>query len=361
MSVDPDLEGWLWLALIDGVGGQTLRRLLSAFGAPDQVRAARHAELAHVAGPILASAIKQGPDPKALDAALAWLGAAGNHLVTLADADYPKLLLQTADPPPLLFLKGRRDLLNRGALAIVGSRNATPAGIADTQAFARALSDAGLCIVSGLAVGIDAAAHRGALQGVSSSIAVVGTGLDIVYPARNRALAHQLAEQGTLISEFALGTPPLSGNFPRRNRIISGMCRGCLVVEAALSSGSLITARLAVEQGREVFALPGSIHSPLSKGCHALIKQGAKLVDDVRDILDELGMGTQPAAPSAPAAPLAPPLQGLLDQMGFEPCDLDTLCLRAGLTSAAATAMLLQLELDGVVGTLPGGRFQRLR
>ena len=227
----------------------------------------------------------------------AWLEDPANDIVTLADTRYPRQLLQIPDPPPLLHVKGRVELLSRPALAIVGSRNATAQGMANAEAFARTLSDAGLTIVSGLALGIDAAAHRGGLAGSASSVAVLGTGADIVYPARNRALAHELAAGGALVSEFPLGMKPLAGNFPRRNRLISGLALGCLVVEAAADSGSLITARLAAEQGREVFAIPGSIHSPLAKGCHALIKQGAKLVESARDILEELRMG----APSVPA------------------------------------------------------------
>ena len=219
-----------------------------------------------------------------------WIDQPGNDLLTLADARYPAALLQIADPPLLLYVRGRVELLSHPALAIVGSRSATPAGTRDALAFAETLSNAGLTIVSGLALGIDTAAHRGGLAGASSSIGVVGTGLDRVYPARNRHLAHQLAEDGVLVSEFPLGTPPFPSNFPRRNRVISGLCRGCLVVEAALRSGSLITARQSLEQGREVFAMPGSIHSSLSKGCHWLIKQGAKLVETAQDVLEELGL-----------------------------------------------------------------------
>jgi DNA processing protein len=268
--------------------------------------------------------------------------------------------LQIPDPPPVLYVKGNPGLLNAPALALVGSRNATPQGLALAESFASTLSDAGLTIVSGLALGIDAAAHRGGLAGRSRSIAVVGTGLDIVYPARNRTLAHKLAQSGVLMSEFPLGTGALAGNFPRRNRLISGIARGCLVIEAAAQSGSLITARLANEQGREVFAVPGSVHSPLSKGCHLLIKQGAKLVESAQDVLEELNMSG-----SATRSPVAAPDEGrsavLLEHLGFDACDVDTLISRSGLTSDAVSALLTQLEIEGRIAALPGGRYQRLR
>jgi len=239
--------------------------LLGEFGDPQAVCVASRSALGRIVPNEVADAILRGPDTTRIDGALRWLEEPGNHIISLADAAYPRFLLEISDPPPLLYVKGDTGLLNRAALAVVGSRNATPQGCANSEAFARELSDGGFTIVSGLALGIDAAAHRGGLAGASSSLAVVGTGLDIVYPARNRDLAHQLAAQGALVSEFPLGTPALSGNFPRRNRLLSGLARGCLIVEAALKSGSLITARYALEQGREVFAIPGSIHSPLSK------------------------------------------------------------------------------------------------
>lgn len=269
---------WLRLTLVPGVGNVTLLKLLTEFGTPENVFTARPAELQNFVSAELATLIANGGNADSAQQALTWLEDPANHIVTLGDANYPQLLLQTADPPPLLYVKGRLDLLNKPSLAIVGSRNASTQGIENAAGFARALSEAGITIVSGLALGIDAAAHRGGLKGPGSSLALVGTGLDIVYPARNKALAHELAANGTLVSEYPLATPPLANNFPRRNRLISGMSLGCLVVEAALQSGSLITARSANEQGREVFAIPGSIHSPLAKGCHALIKQGAKLV-----------------------------------------------------------------------------------
>jgi DNA processing protein len=360
-TTDPAEAGnWLRLALIPGVGPVTLRTLLTEFGSPDAVLAASHSALRNFVPAEVATAIAGGGNAEGAQAALAWLAEPDNHIVTLADADYPQLLLQTADPPPLLYTKGRLDLLNQPSLAIVGSRNSSAQGSDNATEFARALSAAGITIVSGLALGIDAAAHRGGLTGVGSSIALVGTGLDVVYPARNKALAHELAAKGALVSEFPLGTPPLATNFPRRNRLISGMSLGCLVVEAALQSDSLITARLANEQGREVFALPGSIHSPLAKGCHALIKQGAKLVDDANDILDELKLPARTRRTRE-----SPELDGdeasLLNHLGHSPCDLDVLCTRARVGAAVAAGLLLKLELKGLVESLPGGRYQRVR
>jgi DNA processing protein len=242
----------------------------------------------------------------------------------------------------------------------VGSRNATPQGLANATGFARVLSEAGLTIASGLALGIDAAAHRGALQGEGSTVAVLGTGIDVVYPPRNAGLHRAIAERGALVSEFPLGTPPIGDNFPRRNRLISGLARGVLVVEAALASGSLITARLAVEQGRDVFAIPGSIHSPLSKGCHALIKEGAKLVESAQDVLGELGGAAPPRTVSTVQQSSAEVEHELLKHLGHDPCNVDTLCQRSGLTPDTVSAMLLQLELEGRVASLPGGRYQRI-
>ncbi len=357
MQMDAELASWVTLSQIPKLGDEGVRRLLQAFGSPVHVFAQpTHALRQHVK-PAIADAIAEGVDEAALTPLADWLTQPGNSIVTLADADYPQGLLNIPDPPPLLYLKGRRELLNSVALAVVGSRNATGQGVNHAEAFSLAISGAGLCVVSGMAHGIDAAAHRGGLQGPGSSIAVIGTGLDRIYPAANRDLAHALSDTGLLISEFPLGTPPLAANFPRRNRIISGLSLGCLVVEASLQSGSLITARMALEQGREVFAIPGSIHSPQSKGCHYLIKQGAKLVECAEDILDELG---QVAPPSAPGKPAATPAHPLLAHLGFDPVDMDTLSLRSGLTPEALSAILLQLELDGQVTTLPGGLYQRL-
>ena len=358
MTVDISLKAWLALSLTRGLGGDGARRLLKEFGSPEAVLAASVSSLKSVVKADVAAEISKGIADDQLTPTLAWLEDSNNHIITLADSDYPQALLNITDPPLLFYVKGRLDLLNHAALAVVGSRNATPQGINNAGAFAKSLSDAGLCVISGMAHGIDAAAHRGALQGRGSSIAVVGTGLDKVYPAANRDLAHALASQGALISEFPLGTPPLAGNFPRRNRIISGMSSGCLVVEAGLQSGSLITARLALEQGRDVFAIPGSIHAPQSKGCHALLKQGAKLVETAQDILEELGSSLPASLAYSPAAQCAD--SALLEQIGFDPVDLDTLSARCSLTMAELSAMLLVLELEGRVSALPGGLYQRI-
>ncbi|MBS3917101.1 MAG: DNA-processing protein DprA [Sulfuritalea sp.] len=359
--VASELAGWLRLTLAPGIGGESQRKLLSAFGLPAQIFAASATSLARSITSRQAEQLLSHDSKQEIDAALTWAADPGNAILTLADKAYPQRLLDVSDPPTVLYVKGRAELLNSPALAIVGSRNATPQGEANAEAFAAVLSDAGLTIVSGLALGIDTAAHRGGLRGRGATIAVIGTGIDRVYPARNQTLARDIADKGAIISEFPLGSPALKENFPRRNRIISGLTRGCLVVEAAERSGSLITARLAGEQGRDVFAMPGSIHSPLSKGCHKLIKQGAKLVDDVRDILDELGLDTLPqhfetAAVDTSSAETA----RLLDCIGFDPCDMDALSMRSGLTAEKLYAILLQMELDGRITCLPGGRFQRI-
>ena len=351
-----ELASWLALNQINGLGNEGLRRLLQAFGTPTQIFATPSHILKQVVQPTVAESIAQGWHESELGAVAIWLEDPLNTIVTLADPDYPQALLNIPDPPLLLYVKGRRELLNQPTLAVVGSRNATAQGMKNAEAFALAVSNAGLCIASGMAHGIDAAAHRGGLRGASASIAVVGTGLDKVYPAANRDLAHQLAQHGVLISEFALATPPLAANFPRRNRIISGLSLGCLVVEASLQSGSLITARMALEQGRDVFAIPGSIHAPQTKGCHHLIKQGAKLVECAQDILEELAHFTIASTSPASAVENHP----LFEHLGFDPIDLDNLSQRSGLTIEALSAILLQLEMDGDVATLPGGLYQRI-
>ena len=361
MASNQETLAWLRLGLIAELTATGLRKLLVALSTPESVCAADRATLARVVPDNVAAAIARGPDPERLDAARRWLEDSANQVVTLADSAYPRLLLEIPDPPPLLYVKGNPALLDHASLAVVGSRNATQQGRSNAEAFSRELSEGGFTVISGLALGIDAAAHAGGLAALSSSIAVVGTGLDIVYPARNRDLAHRLAEEGALLSEFALGTPALASNFPRRNRLISGLARGCLVVEAALKSGSLITARYALEQGREVFAIPGSIHSPLSKGCHLLIKQGAKLVESSQDILEELGAPVPNRGTIIASADEIAPDDPLLAALGFDPIDLDNLCQRSGLTPDTASAMLLTLELEGVVSRLPGGKFQRVR
>jgi len=361
MTQDPGLASWLQLTLTPGLGAAALRGLLKQFGLPQQVLARHRAELSALIAPEALDALDSPAVNQAVSRALEWMRRPGHHLVTLADEGYPKALLEIPDPPAVLYGIGRPELLQRPSVAIVGSRNASAQGERNAESFAQSLSDAGLVIVSGLAVGIDAAAHRGGLAGAASTIAVLGTGVDVIYPRRNAQLAGLIAERGLLLSEFPLGTGALAHNFPRRNRLISGLAKGCLVVEAALASGSLITARTAADQGRDVFAIPGSIHSPLSKGCHALIKSGAKLVDSADDVLGELS-GFRPSgyASTTLAQSTSAPNGGLLSHMGHDPVDVDSLCQRAGLSAEQVSSELLRLELDGRVAALPGGLYQRL-
>jgi DNA processing protein len=360
LPLRPDAALWLALDAIPGLGPESAARLLDAFGPPQAILGAGVAQLSPLVGGSLARAIVSGGDPAVRQAALDWLSGPDNHLITRDDPVYPARLRDIAASPPWLYVRGDPDWLSRPMLAIVGSRNATPQGLRDARAFAQALSEAGLTIVSGLALGVDAAAHEGGLAGLASSVAVVGTGLDRIYPARNKILAHRLAAEGAIISEFPVGTPPKSGHFPRRNRIISGLSLGVLVVEAALESGSLITARLASEQGRDVFALPGSIHSPLSKGCHRLIKQGAKLVESAADVLEELGRVLPVFAPAGAASRPSAGADGLLDALAGGPLAPDQLAERLGLTVAEVSVKLLAAELEGGVAKLPGGLYQRL-
>lgn len=368
--IDKDaLSAWLRLVLTDGVGPQTARELLARFGLPENVLSAGFPALQKCVPEKIAYALSGRIDDAMqarIDATIVWAAEPGNHVLTLADDAYPKSLLSIADPPALLYAKGRVELLSRPALAVVGSRNATAQGMQNAERFAQTLSASGLTVVSGLALGIDAAAHMGACSddpGFGSTIAVTGTGLDLVYPAKHRSLAHRIAEQGCLLSEYPLGTPAIASNFPRRNRLISGMSMGVLVVEAALQSGSLITARSALEQGREVFAIPGSIHSPLAKGCHQLIRQGAKLVESAQDILEELRWQT--AAPRlSPVAKPAPVLGDaetrVLQAAGHDPASVDDIAERSSLSAADVQAALLTLELNGVLGRLPDGRYQKV-
>ena len=422
------LQAWLRLTLTPGVGNATARRLLSTYGLPSQIFLQPRAALQSHATAAQAGALLREPPgfAEALERTLQWLQpqpaaepATGDAVVgtsaetdvvrtiiVLGDPRYPRLLLETEDPPLVLYVLGAARFLQPGCipfpegtcLAVVGSRNPSAQGTQNAHQFAQALRSAGLSIVSGLALGIDAAAHEGALQeedtvqggsATPATIAVVGTGLDRVYPRRHLALAHRIAMHGLLVSEYPLGTPPLPANFPKRNRIIAGLSQGTLVVEAAPASGSLITARLASEQGREVFAIPGSIHAPQSRGCHALIRQGAKLVESVQDVLEELQlpaattpMPTPKPAPAlqesrppaarrvtrAPSAPTAPETQSrpaprespLLQALGYDPAGLDALQARTGLDTATLQVQLLELELDGQVARLPGGLFQRM-
>jgi DNA processing protein len=300
-----------------------------------------------------------------LESTLHWLAEeARRHVVVLGEPGYPHSLLNAPDAPLLLYGQGRLDLLHAPGIAIVGSRNPTPQGLENARAFAAALSEAGFVVVSGLALGIDGAAHEGALLGQGSTIAVVGTGLDRVYPKRHLALAHRVAETGLMLSEFPIGTPPLNQNFPQRNRIIAGLAKGTLVVEAALQSGSLITARLAAEAGREVFAIPGSIHSPQSRGCHHLLKQGAKLVESALDIFEEVGDGRPLPGrgdhhPDPGSAPDRVEDDPVLAALGYEPALLDQVVQRTGWPVSKVSARLLELELEGRVSRLPGQMFQR--
>ena len=355
-----EFEAWFRLLETPGLGRESARRLLAAFGSARQVLQASAAARQQVVGATLAQAFDTESEelPDRLRAAQDWLsGGESRRALCIGDDDYPAVLLQTPDPPLLLYVQGQVEFLHRRSLAIVGSRNASPQGVDNARAFAAHLSRQGWTIVSGLAFGIDGAAHEGGLDGPGSTVAVVGTGLDRVYPARHRALAHRIASAGVLISEFAPGTPPLPPNFPMRNRIIAGLARGTLVVEAALQSGSLITARQAAEYGREVFAVPGSIHSPLSRGCHALIRQGAKLVESADDILEELQGPTVAAdAPSPTAAGRRDPV---LEALGHDPATLDALCARTGWSAQELSARLLELELEDRVARLPGGLYQR--
>jgi DNA processing protein len=361
------LTDWLRLDGARGVGLRTAHLLLQAFGSPRAIFEAGHAALAGQVGPSLARSLcapVSGTTRQLIDTTLAWLAAPSHHVLALGDAAYPQALANIPDPPLLLYVRGRIDLLARPALAIVGSRNATVQGKANASAFAGALSDAGVCVVSGLALGIDAAAHEGALRGAGSTIAVVGTGADLFYPARNRALAERIAGEGCIVSEYALGTPPASGNFPRRNRIISGLSSGVLVIEAAAQSGSLITARVAAEQGREVFALPGSIHAPLAKGCHKLIRDGARLVETVGEILEAMQVSPLSAPSAGTACAQALPTEadctGLLAQLGHEALGVDDLLERLGTSIGQLSMGLLALEMAGMIERLPGGKVQRV-
>ncbi|BAN21778.1 DNA-processing protein DprA [Caballeronia insecticola] len=380
-----ELRAWLRLAHAKGLRPLALRTLLAAFGSPGDVLAESFAALAETAGAAAAEAvlappadIEGVPFDHYIEEALAWASAPGNYILTLADTAYPQALLTMPDPPALLYAKGRLDLLQARAVAIVGSRHATPQGLEDARRFARALSDAGLVVVSGLALGIDASAHRGALEGAAGTVSVIGTGADLVYPAEHHTLAHEIAREGAILSEWPLGTPARPANFPQRNRLIAGLSSGVLIVEAAMRSGSLITARLANEMGRDVFAVPGSIHAPLSQGCHRLIKQGAKLVETPQDVLDEFGLPsaqaatagarrarTRPADASWASARLPEQIETgdaarVLDALGHAPATLEILATRTELDGAALQGALLQLELAGRVAALPGGRYTAL-
>lgn len=439
---DDSLRAWLRLALEPGLTPSEKRALLGHAGLPEQVYDLGVGQLAKMLEPNLARQLAAPPTPEladAIEATCEWLSQPGNHIITLADPEYPAGLLEIHDPPIVLYVIGEVACLARPCIAVVGARSATPGGRDNAYAFARHLAGAGWCVVSGLAAGIDAAAHEGALAASpvgAGTIAVIATGPDLVYPARHRDLAHRIAAGGAIVTELPLGTRAIRYQFPKRNRLVAGLSRGVLVVEAALQSGSLITARLAAELGREVFAIPGSIHSPLSRGCHALIRQGAKLTETAADILSELGevslrdagliqpptkaeQGSYPIpkanstakmpspasgeshgaldrskpdathlcavnpAPSEclasrdahptktsgrepPAEPVVSgphPQEGqvaaILEALGYDPVHIDDLQRRVQLPMPALHTVLLELELDGVVVRLEGGRYER--
>ena len=380
---DAEMLAWLRLLLTPGIGRVTARKLLAKAGGAEEIWQLPLSAWAECSTQAQIKALAQLPPDwnRHCETLAHWLttpATGTQHALTyLGHSQYPDSLLQTEDPPLLLFVQGPEALLNSGApwfpypatLAMVGSRNPSAQGIINARDMAQALAEQGLCIVSGLARGIDAAAHEGALQSKASkapsTIAVVGTGLDQVYPRAHTALAQQIALHGLVISEYPLGSEPLPRHFPQRNRIISGLSQGTLVVEAALQSGSLITARLASEQGREVFAIPGSIHAPQAKGCHALLRQGAKLVETAADILDELQGINMPVSPTPQAqaaikTKVSEQEPELLQALGHDPMPLDTLMARTGWDAAHLQAQLMELELDGMVARLPGGLFQRI-
>jgi len=365
------LTNWLALYHAPGIGPARFHRLLEKFRDPADILHAGTGKLQQLGLPDSTIEALRQPDVQAIERDLEWLAKPGNRIMTCHDPDYPVLLQEISDPPPLLYLHGNVRVLQEPQLAMVGSRNPTAAGRQTAIDFARHLSAAGLVITSGLALGIDTAGHQGALDAGSPTVAVMGTGLDRVYPASNRDLARQIAGIGLLVSEFPPGTPPRAENFPRRNRVISGLSLGTLVVEAAIRSGSLISARYALEQGREVFAIPGSIHNPLARGCHHLIRQGAKLVETAQDIMDELGAlanafepGATTPIPSADqkaTSQLAEDYAQLLEYISFENTSIDMLVKTTHLTPAEVSSMLLQLEMNGYIAANPGGFYNRLK
>ena len=377
-----ETEAWLRIAAAPGLGAARLEPLLTACGSAAELVAAAHSTAALGRAGVDSSALPDeatrraltDPEARLLDPALEWLAASTEHrLLTWGDPAYPSLLREIPDPPVLLFVAGQLAAISELQLAVVGSRNPTPAGRENAREFARHLAGCGLTITSGLARGVDGAAHRGALEAGGDTIAVCGCGLDRIYPPAHADLAVDIIDRGALVSEFFPGTPPRRENFPRRNRLISGLSLGVLVVEAGLRSGSLITARLAGDQGREVFAIPGSIHNPLARGCHQLLRQGARLVESGADVLSELGAlaaaglaAPDPAGAAAeppPATPTEEPdpaYQALLEALGYEPVTAEILVQRTGLTAAEVSSMLLILELQGRLESGPGGRYTRI-
>lgn len=365
-----ELRCRLALLRVSQVGPVVFRRLLAQCGDAGSVLAAAHSALLAAGLSEAGIAGLSRPDWDGADADLVWAQQPGNHLIQMGDAHYPAPLLQISSPPPILFVKGSPALLRDPQVAVVGSRNPTPGGRECAYAFSAHLAGYGLVITSGLALGIDAEAHRGALSVGGNTIAVMGTGPDRIYPARHRDLAHEIADTGALVSEFPLGTQVLPGNFPRRNRLIAGLSLGTLVAEAAIGSGSLITARHAAEQGREVFAIPGSIQNPMARGSHALIREGAKLVETADHVMEELadvvrGLlspiakgGENPAGPASLTAPISEHTW-LLDLMGYDPVSVDTVVARSRLTAAEVSSILLIMELQGLVASTSGGFYLR--
>ncbi|NOZ38232.1 MAG: DNA-protecting protein DprA [Gammaproteobacteria bacterium] len=361
------LSAWLALNRAPHLGPRSIQRLLEYYPSAIEIFAASASELAACGLNSRQVESLSAPDWASVEIDLRWQEQARAQICVLSDAAYPTLLRQITDPPPLLYLFGDPEVLRCQQIAIVGSRTPTPMGRETAHEFGAQLAALGLVVTSGLAHGIDAAAHQGAVSVGGRSIAVTGTGLDRVYPARHRELAHEIAENGLLISEFPLGSPPRPGNFPRRNRIISGLAQGVLVVEAALRSGSLITARLALEQGREVFAVPGSIRNSQAKGCNTLIREGAKLVESVQDIIVELPDFVAQGALEPPDDNLVTEFEldgdycKVLENVGYEPTSVDKVVERSGLTVDAVCSMLLVLELQGYVATMSGGRYCLIR
>ena len=374
MKTTEELENWISLWRVSGVGAKYFQTLLSYFDDPAAVFKATSSSLKQAGiSQNLADTILDSKDNDSAKPDLEWLNAADNHhIITINCPEYPKLLKQTDGSPPLLYVHGELSIINDPQLAIVGSRNPTQSGMTSAYDFAKYLAQTGLCITSGLALGIDGSAHQGALDGNGPTIAIIATGIDRVYPAKHRDLAHKIVETGAIISEFPIGTQPRSGNFPRRNRIISGLAHGTLVVEAALKSGSLITARLASEQGREVFSIPGSIHNPLAKGCHQLIRQGAKLVETAQDILEEMSavidlsdvdqsiLEQSSNTDTTETNNIESEHQILLDKMGYDPIPIDKLVVSTGFKAESIAAMLLILELQNQVSSNGGGTYTRI-
>lgn len=379
---DESWVGWLRLQMTPGIGSVSGRNLLRAFGDPAAIFSQSAATLRAVVQARQAQALLQLPSDFEAIARFTqqWLQSERrqHHMLVLGDPRYPFALLEIDDPPLVLYAAGSERALNcldaSRSIAIVGSRNPTPQGLENSRAFGKALAQEGLTVVSGMALGVDAAAHRGALESDEidlPTIAVVGTGLDRAYPAKHHHLAGAIAERGLVLSEYPLGTVPLPANFPRRNRLIAGLSRGTLVIEAALQSGSLITAQQALDQGKEVFAIPGSIHSTQSRGCHALIKQGAQLVESVQDIFDALGLDPAAIPSGSPAdanqthtdilSDDGDTDSALADALGYDPATLEILQVRTGWDTGQLQARLMELELKGQVARLPGGLFQRLQ